>query len=244
MERDEYKKMDDFQKGHWWYRGRRFIASTLFRQYVGGARKSGSFLDVGCGTGEGAFVVENAGQLIGVDESHEALALARDKGYAALYEGTAGQLPFSDVLFHGALALDVLEHLEDDSAALEECARVLLPRGVLFLTVPAYPWLWSGHDEVFGHKRRYLKNDLVKKVEEAGFEILFASYYVTLLFPAIALFRWIEKKFRNRRASHFFTLPKIINGFLFSLIVFEAVLLRIGCRLPFGSSIVLVAEKK
>lgn len=244
MDQGEYKKMDDFQKGNWWYRGRRFTVKTLFQKYVPLSQRDSSFLDIGCGTGEGAFVVEDSSRLTGIDESTEALDLAKDKGYRALYQGSADKLPFSDSTFEGAFALDVLEHIKDDDAMLLECFRVLRPRGVFILTVPAYPWLWSGHDEVFGHQRRYVKNGLVQKVNRAGFTILFASYYVTLLFPIIASFRLGEKKWRKKRASHFFRMPKALNIFLFSFLAVEALSLRLGLRLPFGSSIILVAEKK
>lgn len=245
MDIGEYRRMDDFQKSHWWYQGRRFIVRSLFCRYTEGTGASGgSFLDIGCGTGEGKAIIGSAGSLVGIDASDEALSIAKSKGYASLQKGSVEKLPHPSDSFDGVLALDVLEHIGDDQAAFGECFRVLRPGGSLILTVPAYQWLWSGHDDVFGHKRRYLKGELAGKAEAAGLEIVFASHYVTLLFPVIAVWRSAGKLFRNRRVSHFFPLPRVLNGFLFCLMAFEGLLLRSGCRLPFGSSLILVAKKK
>jgi len=234
--------MDELQKGHWWYRGRRFIVKTLFNKYVGEQKTTDSFLDVGCGTGEGSFIVDNPSQLIGIDESKEALSLAKGKGYSALYEGRADTLPFLNASFSGILAMDVLEHVTNDGAVLEECFRVAAPGALLFLTVPAFLWLWSRHDEIVGHKRRYTKDELVQKVENAGFEVLFASYKVMFLFPIAVLFCLVEKT-SAKHISKFFPIPKVLNAFFFSIVAFESMLFRFGLRLPFGTSLVLVARK-
>lgn len=235
--------MDELQKRHWWYRGRRFIVRTLFQKYIGEQKTTDSFLDVGCGTGEGSFIVKNPHQLTGVDESDEALALAREKGYRALHKGPADRLPFLNASFSGILAMDVLEHVASDGMMLEECFRVAAPEAILLLTVPAFMWLWSRHDEIFGHKRRYTKGELVQKVEKAGFEVLFASYKVMFLFPVVALF-WLIERRSSKHISKFFPLPRILNTLLFSALVFEGMLLWLGLRLPFGSSLILVAKKK
>lgn len=235
--------MHHFQRGHWWYRGRRFVVGALFRSYLAGDGAK-AYLDVGCGTGEGSVIVNGAGVLTGVDMSGEALALAEGRGYASLHQASAEALPFEDGEFDGVLALDVLEHVADDAKMLAECSRVLRPGGVLILTVPAYRWLWSGHDEVFGHRRRYVRGALVAKIKAAGFDVRLASYYVTCLFPVIALWRLTEKVLRNKRASHFFSLPRAIDRLLFSTLALEGRLLTRGFRFPFGSSIVLVARKR
>lgn len=243
MQKAEYKKMDEFQKGHWWYRGRRYIVKTLFNKYVGEQKITDSFLDVGCGTGEGSFVVQNPSQLTGIDESTEALSLAKGKGYGVLHEGSADQLSFlPSVAFQGILTMDVLEHVAADGVMLEECFRVAAPGAILLVTVPAFMWLWSKHDEIFGHKRRYTKGELVKKVEKAGFEVLFASYYVIFLLPLAVLF-WLVEKFLLKHISKFTPLPEVLNRLFFSTLALEAMLFRLGLRLSFGSSIVLVARK-
>src|SRR2546426_12019635 len=87
------------------------------------------------------------------------------------------------------LLLDVIEHLDADVAALETARRALRPGGLLVITVPAYRWLWSGHDVALGHRRRYTTRGLSRVVERAGLSVVHASYFNTLLFPAVALTR-------------------------------------------------------
>lgn len=232
--------MDEMERNNWWYLGRRAIVSILFRKYF---KNQTSILDLGCGTGEGVAIVSGDSVLTGVDVSETALSFAKEKGYRVLRLGSGDALPFENNSFDGILMLDVLEHITDDVKALAECARVLKIPGNMILTVPAYQWLWSGHDEVFGHKRRYGKNELIKKIKKAGFKISFASYYVTFLFPVIALFRILEKKFRNKKGSHFFPIPRFVNITLFFFMRVESVLLKRGFKLPFGSSIAIVAQK-
>lgn len=241
MEPKEFAIMDRLQQTNWWYRGRRFMVRLLFKKFV--SMERGKFLDVGCGAGEGKSIVAHEDVLVGLDVSDEALALAARKGYGALRRGSAEHVPAGDREFDAVLMLDVLEHVDDDHRALCECHRILSPSGLLFLTVPAYQWLWSGHDEVFGHRRRYTRTMLIATARSAGFTIVFCSYFVALLLPVIASYRLAEKRIRNARCSHFFRLPSAINAVLYGLLCFEGILLRMGCRLPAGSSIVLVARK-
>ena len=138
MEIEEYKKMDELQKSNWWYRGRRAVVAGLFQKY---GRKGGDFLDVGCGTGEGASIVSNMGGITGIDMSDEALSIAKNKGYVSLCKGSGERLPFAEKIFDSLIMLDVLEHIDDDRATLNECFRVLKPSGTIFITVPAHQWL-------------------------------------------------------------------------------------------------------
>lgn len=233
--------MNELEKSNWWYRGRRIIVSMLFQKYF---KNKTAILDIGCGTGEGIAIVPNETTLTGLDISEIALSFAKEKKYSALYLGTAETTPFEDDSFDGILMLDVLEHTEDDTKTLAECFRVLKPLGNIILTVPAYQWLWSGHDEVFGHKRRYIKDKLVSRVQDASLEIVFVSYYMTFLFPIIALFRLTEKKIRNKKTSHFFYIPNVLNKILLLFPFLEGIFLRLGIKFPFGSSIILIARKK
>lgn len=243
MDPEAYQDIQRFQGNHWWYQGRRSVVRRLFRAYVRSSDRRGAYLDVGCGTGEGARIIGPAGEIHGVDVSAEALALAEGQGYASLRQGTGENLGFPDGCFDGALALDVLEHVEDDAAMLRECARVLRPGGILILTVPAYRWLWSGHDEVFGHRRRYVRSELMEKIKTASFDIRLASYYFFFLFPVVAATRLVERLFRNKRTSHFFVLPTAINRILIRIVALESRLLRRGVRFPWGSSLIVVARK-
>lgn len=240
METEEYAIMAMLQRTNWWYRGRRFVVRALFGKCMPTGNR---VLDLGCGAGEGRSIVDGTTRLAGLDISNEALVLAKHKGYVSLHRGSGDRLPFPEHSFDGILMLDVLEHIGDDRATLRECHRVLAASGVLFLTVPAYPWLWSGHDELYGHKRRYTLAALMEIVEHAGFTVIVRSHFVMTLLPVIAAFRLCERAVRNARRSHFFPIPRMLNAALYVVLFCEGTLIRFGCRLPFGSTIVLVAQK-
>ncbi|MEK7227749.1 MAG: class I SAM-dependent methyltransferase, partial [Patescibacteria group bacterium] len=216
------------------------VVAGLFQNY---GRKGWDFLDVGCGTCEGASIVSNMGGITGIDMSDEALSIAKNKGYVSLCKGSGERLPFAEKIFDSLIMLDVLEHIDDDRATLNECFRVLKPSGTIFITVPAHQWLWSGHDEVLGHKRRYQKSKLLEKTKQAGFEIIFCSYYFSFTFPAVILFRLIEKLVRNKKSSHFFHIPRWFNITLLFFMRCEGHLLKLGLPTPFGSSLILVARR-
>lgn len=115
--------------------------------------------------------------------------------------------------------------------------------GVLLATAPAYQWLWSGHDEALGHRRRYTRRGLSTDICRAGFRVQYAGYFIFFLFPAIALFRFYKKLFSNTRASHLVPFPRILNRVVLWQTAGEAALCAAGVRSPFGSSVAAVAEK-
>jgi len=246
MDAVEYEKMNEIHGAYWWYHGRRFVVRTLLEKYLGrSGDKTGSakVLDLGCGTGGNISIFKTFGRVVGVDSSDTALSFARrNKGYDDLFKMECDSLNFEGEKFDCIAALDVFEHT-DDEAALSESYRVLKPGGILIATVPAYQWLWSGHDEVFGHRRRYTRKGFLVKVIKAGFLPLFVSYYVSFLFPLIAAFRLGEKFVRNKRESHFYPLPPAAHWVLSRIIFFEGILLRFGIRFPFGSSIIIIVRK-
>jgi len=139
------------------------------------------------------------------------------------------------------LLLDVIEHLDDDVAALETARRALRPGGLLVITVPAYRWLWSGHDVALGHRRRYTTRGLSRVVERAGLSVVHASYFNTLLFPAVALTRAWKRLMGD--ASHDLHRPApAINRWLERVFALERhVVPRVA--LPFGASLLLVARR-
>jgi len=138
-------------------------------------------------------------------------------------------------------AFDTLEHLERDEQALRNWHDLLNQNGFLLITVPAYQWLFAAHDRALQHFRRYSRGELIKKVEAAGFKIVRASYFVTLLFPIILVQRLLTKN--TPAKNSYASLPSWLNIILIGIMKFEAWLL-LGVNLPFGSSIILIAEKR
>ena len=224
---------------HWWFRGRLAVLLAILRRVLppGHAR----LLELGCGTGNVLAALAEFGEAVGMETHPDLAAAAR----AAGLDVRTGRLPDDLVVPPGwadaVLLLDVIEHLDADVAALETARRALRPGGLLVITVPAYRWLWSGHDVALGHRRRYTARGLARLVERAGFHVVHASYFNTLLFPAVALTR-VWKRLTGD-ASHDLHRPSpAVNRWLERVFALERhVVPRVA--LPFGASLLLVARR-
>jgi SAM-dependent methyltransferase len=164
---------------NWWFAARTHALlgildreAAAFAPRAAGAAGPPSMLvlDVGCGAGNMHHHLQRYGRVLGVDSFLKPLRVARQRGHlVSQAEGSA--LVFPDSSFELVAALDVVEHCNDDTAVLSECARVLKPGGLLAITVPAFPWLWSDNDAINGHQRRYTPPGLEAKLKSAGFAI-------------------------------------------------------------------------
>src|SRR3989344_4017825 len=173
MEIAEYKNLADRENFFWWNVGRRRILKDVVTRHMDS--RGAKILDVGCGPGGNILFLAEFGEVTGLDSSDEALSFARGRGFSRVVKGDGGALPFSDGTFHLVSALDVIEHIKDDERTLGEMFRVLKPGGLLLMTVPAYPWMWSEHDEALHHMRRYRAGELRTKIKNGGFLILVRS---------------------------------------------------------------------
>ncbi|HSS60964.1 MAG TPA: methyltransferase domain-containing protein [Candidatus Limnocylindrales bacterium] len=242
----EYRKVEDV---HWWFVGRRRILLQVLDQYVG---HNGSgplrILDVGCGTGTMLTYLASFGKAQGVDIDAEAIGYCRERGLEDVRLGEASALPFDDSTFDLVTALDVVEHLDDDSAAFREAWRLLRPGGHLLVTVPAHRFLWGDQDEVNMHKRRYVSRELRKRLVEARFEVVRLSYMNALLLPPIAaarLLRRLEHRLRPRiqaESDFRYPAPGPLNQALGWVFGAEAAVLK-RADIPFGVSILALARK-
>jgi len=189
MERIVYDRMAELDSRHWWYRARREILERLIERRVkppAGAR----ILEIGCGTGHNLAMLGRFGTVDAVEMDDAARAVASERlGRPALM----ATLPALEGVERGAYdlvaLLDVLEHVDEDHASLASIAERLRPGGRILLTVPAHPWMWSAHDVVNHHKRRYTKNRLRDTIEAAGLKIDLLTYFNSLLFPVAAAAR-------------------------------------------------------
>jgi len=235
---------------HWWFRWR----FGLIADVLGSIRKDQPLriLDAGCGTGQMLKCLESHGDAIGIDSSPQAIGYARDRGVKRLVQGSITDLPFYDGCFDCVLALDVIEHVDDDVGILAKLHGVVKPGGHLIVTVPAYKLLWSEHDEINLHKRRYRANELRELMEKAGFDIHRVSYCNTALFlPVLAtrkaknLLRTVRRKRGTAHSgleSDLDEYPSPVNTALYWLMRGETRLMR-KFNLPFGVSILAVAKR-
>ncbi|PJI88037.1 class I SAM-dependent methyltransferase [Sphingomonas koreensis] len=193
MDRIVYDRMAEHDSTHWWYVARRDILADFIGREVN-PPKGARILEIGCGTGHNLPMLGAFGEVdaIEIDPAAREIAskrLGKEVGSAPLPElsGVAeGQYDMIAVL-------DVVEHIEDDVAALEAMAKRLKPGGTILITVPAHQWMWSAHDVVNHHKRRYSKATLIAALERAGLKWRKLGYFNSLLFPAAVAARLAGK---------------------------------------------------
>jgi SAM-dependent methyltransferase len=205
----------DLERWHWWFRGRTEILESVLRRYA--PQKVRSILSVGCGPAEGLrwLLPFTTDAVVGLDMEW---LHARNRPAGVRFAiGALPQSPLADESFDLVLALDVLEHLDDDAAGVADLARLVKPGGVLLITVPALPSLWGGQDVISHHRRRYTKRSFSMLFERAGIRTPRITYFNTILFPFAAAVRWGRRAagHANRPRSDFDdNKPGIINNVL------------------------------
>lgn len=241
MESALYKEMDTIEQTHWWFLGRRAVVFEVLRRFAPGKK----LLDVGLGTGQNAALFMKEGfEVTGLEPSGEAVALALQKAPGLkIIEDSFPSARVPEAFFDVIVLLDVIEHIEDDREALRGVYRALRPGGIALITTPAFPFLWSRHDELAHHYRRYRRAELKHTLKAAGFATPLLSYYNFFLFPGVALLRFMYKLLGiKKNESDFGSTPGFLNKPLGALFGFERVLLRFFA-LPFGVSLLAVARK-
>jgi len=249
MRKEFYSEYYEIENTHWWFRGRRRIFATMLDKYAGPDDRR-RILDLGCGTGTMLQFLEGWGHPVGADVDDAAVRFCRQRGRGAVVRCAAEALPLSNESLQVVTALDLLEHVADDTRVLKELYRVCQRGGKLMATVPAYGFLWGRQDEISRHQRRYTAPVLKTRVVSAGFVPLKLSYLNTFLFPVIAivrLFRRLYSIFRPAKeqalVSDFsMTSAGRLNDLLGQLFGWESSLLA-RINLPWGASVLIVAQK-
>jgi SAM-dependent methyltransferase len=243
MNDNEFERNFRVETHYWWNIGRFKIIEAFTRRYIKPSPHS-RLVDLGCGTGATTLWLQEFGKVKGVDGSARALNFCKKRGLKDLTLSDMEKLKLPSGRFDAAFALDILEHVKDDSQAIREIYRILKPGGKLLVTSPAYQWLWSEHDEVCHHQRRYTLGEMGAKLASAGFDIQRRSYCIVFpFFPLVALlhFRsWFKKD--KKIMMSIVPLPEPINNFLVFLLRMENFFLRF-IDFPFGVSVILLAQK-
>jgi len=238
-----YKIVEKVEKNHWWFVGRRKIIASFITRYL---QNNSKILDIGCGPGVEIKFLERYGKVVGIDSSPEILNFCKEKGIENVILGKAENLPFLNNSFDLATALDIVEHVEDDSKVIKEIYRVLRKGGLALITVPAFKFLWSDYDKFAGHWRRYNKKELEQTLTEAGFSILKISYFNIFLFLPIFLIRKIKNILKSAikfsSAQELKCPPRLINKILSLIFSSERFLLRL-LNFPFGVSLIAITSK-
>jgi SAM-dependent methyltransferase len=251
MRAEMYDLHNELENSHWWFTARREIVLSLLRHELDTAlvpRSPLRLLDVGCGAGGMLRHLAQFGSAIGVDPAPAAVDCAASKKVDVRLGGLPDTMPFDDgERFDVITLLDVLEHINDDGAALRKLRSLLEPDGRIIITVPAFMFLWSDHDVVNEHCRRYDRAGLAALLEAAGFDVLRISYFNTALFAPIAAIRIIQRRARRgpagsaNAAGDLGRVREPVNSVLHHLFAAERFILR-RRTLPFGVSLVAVAS--
>ena len=240
-----YKELVELEAGNFWFRARNKLILWALQKYSPGLK---SFLEVGCGKG---FVISavskrfSEAKLYGSEYLEEGLVYARPRvPNAEFMQMDAQNIPYVSE-FDTISAFDVLEHIDDDGAVLEQISKALKPSGIVLISVPQHRWLWSAVDDYACHVRRYVANDLHKKVHQAGFEIIRSTSFVSTLLPAMCLSRLLQWNKTNMSMDDVAGLhvSPVLNKIFEWFLDLELALISVGLSLPFGDSRLLVARK-
>lgn len=185
MDRVAYEAFAELEHSHFWFVSRRRIFFDQLDRALGPDAKGHRVLEVGCGAGGMMGPLQRYGEVTGLDIDLEYVQFCRSRGFTRVLCGSGYELPFGDGAFDLVCLFDTIEHIPDDVQALREIRRVLRPGGAVFLSVPAYQWLWSQNDKTAHHFRRYTRSRLRRALRAAGLAPVRASYFNSLLLPLI-----------------------------------------------------------
>ena len=237
----EFRAMVAAEERHWWYRGRRRVVDAALDGL--GLPAFADILDVGCGSGRMLDELARRGRVTGVDIRPEAVQEARARGHARAIVAPAEDTGLPSRGYDLVTAFDVVEHTPDDRRTLSELLRVTRRGGVLLVTVPAYPRLWSHHDVVNQHHRRYTSGTLARAAQAAGWEVERSTYFFSHLLVPAALLRLAQRDRGDgdpRSDLEHAGRARLLGRLLEVPSAAEAAVVRRGGRLPAGLSLLAV----
>ncbi len=248
MTEDYVKKYGSLERQHWWFLVRKKIILKYIRQNLAGAEPSRlAILNVGAAGGASSEWLASLGTVISLETDPLFLSYLRDRKIDVV-EGSLNQLPFPDNFFDLVCALDVLEHVENDQKGMVELNRVCKPGGLICITVPALEMLWSYHDELNGHYRRYSSSSLRTLLEQFPQQkILQLRFFNALLFLPVLASRKISNLFSHQKKSGqsdftFYKTGPVVSKLLEKIFGLELGLMHF-LKFPAGISLLAIVKK-
>jgi len=243
MQEIVYHTNFEVENSYFWFLSRNEIISKIISKLT--TLKSGDdVIDIGCGTGGFASVLAHNFNVCCLDMEPIALDYCKKRGLEDRFLGSTTEMIETGRKFKTAFMLDVIEHIEDDKSVVADVFNLLEPGGYFVAAVPAYQWMWSGHDEMHMHFRRYSMKSFLPLFENAGFDLKYQSYFNTFLcIPAIAK-RMLDKftGADKKNTEPVDILPEYLNKFFKKIFSAEKYFLP-KIKFPFGLSILVVVQK-
>ena len=233
-EKDAFHKKGQ-DENWWWEKARREIVQQCIKEVITG---DVNILEIGAGYGSMTGMLASFGAVSAIEPYADAVSYLQAELKVKTYQGTFESFDGTE-RYDLITCFDVLEHIEDDRKALQKMATLVNDKGFLVLTVPANKFLWNRHDEINHHYRRYGKTELINKIPR-NLIIKKVSYFNTLLFPMAILDKLVVSK---NKKSYSFNPNPVVNSVLYRIFSAEKTILRFF-NLPFGVSILLIAEKR
>jgi SAM-dependent methyltransferase len=246
MQQEYYKAYYELERKHWWFQVRGEIIMQHIESLVKD-KKDLKILNIGVATGYTSVLLSRFGTVKSVEFDKECYEFTKKEVEIDIVNGSITDLPFENESYDLVCAFDVIEHIDDDKLAVSEMRRVCKTGGNLCVTVPAFMLLWSEHDIINQHYRRYRKHEMVSLFEQNS--SIYATYFNSFLFLPIAFFRVLKTAISGKpkleeAQSDFIVLRQNIFTWgakmIFSL---EKPLLKMGLKFPFGVSVLLSAKK-
>jgi 2-polyprenyl-3-methyl-5-hydroxy-6-metoxy-1,4-benzoquinol methylase len=241
VEEQLYRKFYEVETSHWWFVARQRIVHHIIDTNLHLA-KGAKVLDIGCGTGAILASFSQQYDAYGTDTSPLAIEYCKRRGLNNAFQCTLETFPHPALKFDLILLLDVIEHVDDDLGLVSLASHFLTPGGTICITVPAYQFLWSRHDDINFHKRRYVKSGLRRVLESAGLTIDLLSYFNTILFPPALVGRFAEKVIPPKTNGALEIPAPIVNSLLTETFEFEKHFIG-RIPIPFGLSIISLAHR-
>lgn len=243
-----YKEYYQLERSSWWFKARLNILEALVKKHIYQGEPL-NILNVGVATGATSEMLDKYGKVTSVEYDKDCCDFLKEKTGIEAINASLTELPFSDNSFDLVCAFDVIEHIEDDKLAAREIERVLKPNKQYFLTVPAFQFLWSNHDVVNHHFRRYTKGGFNSLFKQANLKVNYTSFFNFWLFFPIALTRFIlnllpkSRKESSGSDNDIISTDGFINKLLYRVFLSEKSILISGFRLPIGVSIISLGSK-